>query len=314
MLLGLSDNHLFHQNKVASDSALIFLEWMETADFYFNYNSIDLADDLSAYLFENGGRDIKSGNLSCHANALLPNKELICPKDTDLYERVKRGFQISDTPVEDIVLDNVESCKETDAKHCQTINDEDTYKHVVIEVTKFTDFKSSDNGGAVYLVNTGVLCVDATYSRCSSTEKGGGGAIFLYNNENDIDFIGVKINSCSAAFGGGAYVYSKCKDTLVTFKGCTFKGNKAKSSGSDDFFGGGAIYMTVAAARLCENIFSNNKGGILKINEKCMEKQKSSKVLSVGSSIITIVDCKFESESEEKMPSILFLNSKDKIF
>ena len=186
------------------------------------------------------------------------NKHLICPKDTDLYEIVKRGFQISDTPVENTVFDKHDACE----KRCQAVNENGmSYKHVVVEISDFSGYKNEDNGGALYLVNTGVSCIGTAYKECSSSQKGGG-AIFLYNKRetiNTIEFFGVKISSCSAVFGGGAYVYSKCKESVVTFKDCIFKENTAMAKGDNDFSGSGAIYLTVAAVNIINNVFINYK-------------------------------------------------------
>lgn len=315
-------NCTIYQNVASTNSSLIFLEWNKNADLFFNYNTIKLADNLIAYLFENDGEDINLGNLSCKSNALLPSRDLLCKKGTALYNRIKKYFQISDTPKEDIVFDDAEKCKESETKRCQTVNQQETYEHVTIEVSSFTNFKNDDNGGAVYLVNTGVTCIGTTYSECSSNNKGGG-AIFFYNKvdvDNEAEFIGVTIESCSAVFGGGAYVYSKSERNEVLFHGCTFKGNKAHTSaseGNNGLFGGGAIYLTASVGALTECTFLKNSGGSVKINDNFeqhpnMEGQTSSMILDdqQQETFLTILNCKFESKKNTKSASLFFVNSK----
>lgn len=309
------------QNHVSSKSALIYLEWSDKADMFFNYNRIKLADDLIAYLFEDNGVNIASGNLSCKANSLLPSHDLLCPKDTILYQRVRYGFQNSDAPKDDIVFDSADSCKDSASKRCQTVNKDNVYEHVSIEISKFENFDNDDNGGAVYLVNTGVTCIGSTYSNCKS-KSAGGGAIFLFNDIKDIvnyaKFEGITVNSCSAVFGGAAYVYSSSDKNEVTFTSSKFSGNTAQTKGnSKGLFGGGALYLTINVGKIKDCEFISNNGGGVKINDDFDMKPEQNKASAMklsltAHSLLTISGCKFEAEKNSESASLLFVNGKTK--
>ena len=235
------------QNKVSSPSSLIFLEWRKEADLFFTKNRIKLDDNLIAFLFDYAGEDIHSGNLSCKANSLLPSHDLLCNKSSDLYQRVRYGFQNSDTPKDDIVFNDVDKCK-TDNNRCQTVVSENTHEHVVIEASTFKEFKNEDNGGANYFVNCGVTLNNDKFIKCEST-KAGGGAIFIMNDldlVNHITLENIVIESCTAVFGGAAYIYASSPNNRVNLTSCSFKKCIAQKSASNagDLFGG-ALYLTV---------------------------------------------------------------------
>ena len=307
------------QNKVSSKSALIYLEWSDKADFYFYYNRIKLADDLIAYLFEDNGNNIASGNLSCKSNSLLPSHDLLCPKDSILYQRIRQGFMNTDGPKDDIVLDNVDSCKNSVSTRCQVVNQDNAHEHVKIEISKFENFDNNDNGGAVYLINTGVTCIGTTYSNCKS-RSAGGGAIFLFNElqsvTDSVTLEGVTIKSCSAVFGGAAYVYLSSDKIDAIFTNSKFSDNTAQAKGNGNFYGGGALYLTVNVGKIDNCEFINNQGGIVKVNDNFDDKPEKNKAsamkLNTAQSLLTISSCKFEVKKNSDSASLLFVNGRNK--
>lgn len=307
------------QNKVSSKSALIYLEWSDKADFYFNFNRIKLADDLIAYLFEDNGVNIESGNLSCKSNSLLPSHDLLCPKDSILYQRIRQGFKNTDGPKDDIVFDDVDSCKNSASKRCQLVNQGNSPEHVNIEISKFENFDNNDNGGAVYLVNTALTCIGTTYSNCKS-RSAGGGAIFLFNDfqsaTDTTTFERVTIKSCSAVFGGAAYVYLSSEKYDAVFTNSKFRDNTAQTKGNGNFYGGGALYLTINVGKIDNCEFINNKGGMIKVNDNFNDKPEMNKAsaikLNTAQSLLTISGCKFEAKKNSESASLLFVNGRNK--
>ena len=109
-----------------------------------------------------------------------------------------------------------DKCK-ADNNRCQIVVTGNAHEHVVFETSAFNGFKNEDNGGANCYVNCGVTLNKEKFIQCQST-KAGGGAIFIMNDldlVNRITLENIEIESCSAVFGGAAYIYASSPNNQV---------------------------------------------------------------------------------------------------
>lgn len=315
-------NCIFKQTK--GTGPLIYFEWTPASDFFFEGNEIRIEPNTDIVLFKSTG-PVQTGNLTCKVNCLLPSNEHLCDKsNTALYNRIKIGFQNTCPAIPDLIISE-EKC-ETE-KRCQNVNTDNKYQHVTIEMTKFNKFQNEDNGGAIYMHNTGLSISGATFTNCVS-KTGGGGGIFIYNDldmANDASLASLKLNSCQAAFGAGVYIYSSSKTNIIVVEKCQFKENTvyAPKSGSS-FYGGSAVYLTISEGDLHDCTFINNhgEGGTIKVNENFANKPPANKInartLNTKNvhddalSSISISGCKFIVDKNSHS-SLFFVNAKDSI-
>lgn len=313
----------FTQNK--GNNEMIFFQWNDKSDFYFNYNEVKIDPNSKLVLFSSTGA-VNTGNLSCQVNCLLPSNDFLCNKENKaLYERIKIGFQNECPPRPDFIFDD-NKCPID--KGCHNSNKEESYEHVVVTQTTFNKCVHEDNGGAIYLFNTGITFNDATISNCESKTAGGGG-IYIYNDldmYNHASLSKLKIDSCKAAFGAGLYMYIKSVSNIVSIKGCSFNDNTVyeQVSNSNVFFGGSGVYLTVAKGVMTECSFNNNHGpgGVIKITDNFDEKPKNNgndlRILNtkqIKRSIqksFTISGCKFIIEKSSHC-SLFYVQGKESI-
>lgn len=95
-------------------------------------------------------------------------------------------------------------------RHDYVVTDKDSQLIVSIILSKFHDIRSTEDGGALYIVNAGFACNDIAFDNCSST-AGRGGAIFIISTFETTyygDIIRCNISECSAEVGGGVFIFS----------------------------------------------------------------------------------------------------------
>lgn len=162
----------------------------------------------------------------------------------------KQGFVLNGTIC--ISLDS--AC--IDNEHCDLDNTNGTdYGHIEIIKPTYNGTTSESNSGALNIINNGVTLINATFTSSQSSE-GGGGAIYIYNNiddvtkTNNITIRNLDFESCSAKYGGGVFIYSATSKSPVLVESCTFVGNTAMASKSNQFYGESALYIVSTSTQI----------------------------------------------------------------
>ena len=124
------------------------------------------------------------------------------------------------------------------------------------------------DGGAVYIINSAVLCQDNMFINCSSTE--GGGAIYIKNSAdllNNVTFNNVSFINNQASYGGAIYIYSSYDHNEVRIQNCTFIDNLLNDTSSCNYEqidsklkGGSAIFMRSKRINVSQCKFSSVVG------------------------------------------------------
>ena len=171
---------------------------------------------------------------------------------------------------------------------------------VKIEDTNFSSINYDKNGGAVYIVNSGLQCNKITFNDCTTNEAGG--AVYIKNvndQSNSIEFNDISFSNCTAKYGGALYVLSTSPKVPVKIENCKFEGNIATSNDISNSFqyGGNSIFLTIKRGLIKMNTFidkSNND-----CNTMCIYNSFDSNNLNLlnddtDSNLITISECTFE--------------------
>lgn len=231
------------------------------------------------------------------SNCISPSKDNLClSTNAALLTRIESGFSDTcDLPsIGDIIRDET---KCTIEDHCQTVVDEESYTHVHIIRTDFFDFYHEDNGGTIYIKNSGMSCQNAFFESCNST-NGGGGGIYIYNDlkiTNKIVLAKIDFSSCKAAFGSAIYIYELYKKVSILLDTCSFKRNEVyPKSSTSSFYGRSAIYITATNSKITFCRFLRNKGdgGSIKIDYNFDQKppiNQNAKTLSNSNSAGSIL-------------------------
>ncbi|KAK8883826.1 hypothetical protein M9Y10_042925 [Tritrichomonas musculus] len=164
--------------------------------------------------------------------------------------------------------------------HCELENtNSSNYQNITLSpelVPSFNGSTNDESGGAVRIVNSGLTCIDLSFTGCKS-QKGGGG-IYIYNNiktEDEsvaysISFTGLTFEKCEASYGAAVFIYSPSESSPVQITSCIFESNQlsSSSSSSSKFFGGSALYIVSKNSEIVDCTFSRNKGrgGAVKIS------------------------------------------------
>ena len=189
-------------------------------------------------------------------------------------------------------------------KHCENENKGDKPVQITIDISKFESFKNEQSGGALRIVNCGLKGEGNKFNDCTS-EKGGGGAIFVFNDKNidqPISFKQMEFTSCKAAYGGAVYIYS-ISESKVSVESCIFRNNDVHPS-SSKLTGGSAIYLTVknGAVTGCSFIRKQkSSAGMIKVTEDFEEKPERLTILhhyrNEKLNSVVITECSFEINS-----------------
>lgn len=158
-------------------------------------------------------------------------------------------------------------------KHCENENKGDKPVQITIDITKFESFKNEQSGGALRIVNCGLTGEKINFDECTS-QKGGGGAIFIFNNKDinqPVLLKDITFTSCKAAYGGAIYIYS-ISESAISIDSCKFINNNVYSKGSSEseLFGGCSLYLTVKNGDVKGCTFFNKQklnSGIIKVTE-----------------------------------------------
>ncbi|KAK8846429.1 hypothetical protein M9Y10_020450 [Tritrichomonas musculus] len=220
-------------------------------------------------------------------------------KDGSICSQCEDGYYLSNSTCRFFPSD----CEQN--KHCENVNEGDKPVHVTIDITRFDSFKSDKSGGALHIVNCGISGNDISFSNCTS-EKGGGGAIYVFNNkelENPITLKKMTFSSCKATFGGAVYIYSIDEKSLVTIESCNFIKNEILNTNDsgNNLKGGSAIYLTVKKGIVRDSSFIGKNGlssGMIKVTEDfdITPEKEHLKLLNKINDIksISIIRCSFE--------------------
>lgn len=142
-----------------------------------------------------------------------------------------------------------------------------------IENTQFTKITSNDNGASVFILNSGISCINNIFQECISRESGGG--IYISNScdyDNNINIEDQIFNKCQSEYGGGIFFYSYSNKCIFDITSCIFTNNQdtAKESTETRYKGGSCIYIKSRNAKIYGCVFKNNRGNdsVIKIYNK----------------------------------------------
>lgn len=105
------------------------------------------------------------------------------------------------------------SCGE-DNNRCDIKGETDKQAQVTVSLTIFNKIEVEQDGGAIHLVNTALMCENVQFDRCKS-KTGGGGGIYLNNSidkKSEVKLENLQFKDCKALYGGGVYVYSSSEN------------------------------------------------------------------------------------------------------
>ena len=203
-------------------------------------------------------------------------------------------------PYTEIVIEENECSSEN---RCDVTNNEPRPIHVYINISKFDGFnKTTEDGGAIHLIDCGITCTDTPFKNCES-KNGGGGAIYVKNELdyiNNISLVDLTFENCKAQYGGAVYIYSSSSRVPVKVLNCKFNNNEVIETSGQEITGGSAVYLRVKNALVHGCKFTDNKGSdnVLKIvsrfDAKKISRGLSFKTIPVKDEI-AINECMFNS-------------------
>lgn len=173
--------------------------------------------------------------------------------------------------------------------------------NAIIKSSHFSDYKNTENGGAIKLSNC-VCDIDSViFSDCSS-EKGGGGIYISdsYQFNSIIKIANSNFVNCKAKFGGAIYVYSKYEPVVIT--NCNFQSTEAQqqAEGNSAFYGGNAIFLTITGlggeSSLTSLTFNEISGSVVKFYND-FDNKPSSKLLG-NENVVHVKNCKFVAQKD----------------
>lgn len=202
---------------------------------------------------------------------------------------------------EDYIL-NDDNCKL--GVRCQKeVNNVKENIQVYVDVTKFKEFTQESDGGAIYIKNAALKVNKSDFTRCKST-NGGGGAIYCYNTfeiTNTYLIENIRFRQCAAQYGGAVYLYSSSMKVDAQILNCEFRENQCNGpkGAADGKFGGSALYLSVYKGKvdLCNFIDNKGYGGIWKVINKFPETKSALRTLSFESVLIS--NCQFKTNKND---------------
>ena len=241
-----------------------------------------------------------------------PENCLTCT-DSQTCIECKEGYMLNGTTCSSMN----ETCNDD---RCDLDNsDGDTYMNITVTYPLYNESVSDESGGAIRLINYGITAENVTFTNCVS-QKGGGGAIYIYNNIQKEDapsysiiLTGLTFRECRANFGAAVYIFSPSETSPVQITSCIFDSNQLTSSSSSRLTGGSALYLTCKNADIVDCSFMRNKGrgGAVKISDDFTKLPEGLKLLQKVTNYtqgsIVISGCSFE--IDENSDSSLYYNN-----
>ena len=183
-------------------------------------------------------------------------------------------------------------------RRCEFQSDKKT-NVVRIARSNFTDISYTDDGGAIYILNSGFDCNSVEFKNCSSNE--GGGAIYIKNSfkqDKNISLNGFVFSECRAVFGGAVFIFSIFESNSVLIN--SFIQNSAEKSNSNqnkNLLGGSDLFLAAENSNIYQCSFKKNgpaaavkifNATILNENTRSLIKDNDNK------NKVSFTDCKFE--------------------
>lgn len=230
------------------------------------------------------------------------------------YDRIDNNIKCY-VPLTDVIFEDGDCTAE---KRCEKIVDEPRPVHVFVEISQFTDFnKSTENGGAIHLVDCCLTCTNTPFTNCASKE-GGGGAIYIKNEldyRNNITLIGLTFTECSAKYGGAVYIYSESFRVDVRISNCVFTRNHLFENNDLDLTGGSAVFLNARKSNMNGCRFFENYGSDAACRILTSFKSKSSKsiIRKTKSDVNSIVinECRFRADTDSKSLIHFIIGNRD---
>lgn len=199
-----------------------------------------------------------------------------------------------------------------DDHHCSVEdNSEGTeYVNYTFPLPEVKEYHNEKSGGAVRAINVEFTAENTKFEDCYS-EKGGAGAIFIYNkidskeSKGSISLKNITFTGNKGYFGGAVYIYHMSSESDINIESCKFISNSLYGQTSDArLTGGSALYLNAKQATIVDCLFKNNRGsgGSVKIVNDVNELPESLRILStqkehaLSSSLVTLKSCSFEIE------------------
>lgn len=193
------------------------------------------------------------------------------------------------------------------SKRCDKVIDEPRPVHVFVEISQFNNFnQTSENGGAIHLVNCCLTCTDTPFTNCAAKE-GGGGAIYIKNEldyRNNITLSGLTFTECEAKYGGDIYIYSESSRVPVQIASCIFIRNRVIESSDIELTGGNAVFLNTRIGNIDDCIFTENTGSESACKVLTSFKKKSSasliRKIKIDANSVIFNNCVFKADSQSK--------------
>lgn len=289
----------FYQNNEID--SLIFFVPKASSRFIFTHNEISIPNNKT-FVFNCDGEAKLDGLWRFIGNSITPDNENLINSENAAKIHFRAscliGFKCTSHQLPGF------ECEKN--KHCFVNGDEQSsLSFVDVSNSNFNGLKDEESkgGGAIRLINYGIVCNNAEFKECSS-EKEGGGAIYIHINkilESSVSIFQSTFTKCTAVYGGAIYIYSDKEDNQVEVNNCNFIQNKAKKKGeveSDSLHGGAAIYVTVKSGEINNCIFQKNSGNLIKVSDNFANSRRSIKEMR---SMISIDKCSFDSKPNSKL-------------
>ncbi|KAK8899272.1 hypothetical protein M9Y10_001583 [Tritrichomonas musculus] len=190
----------------------------------------------------------------------------------------------------------------------QNITDDKTVT-LEIKQTNFSHYNNEKDGGAISLINCGFECEKTEFNECTSTK--GGGAIFYSNEKLNgiLNLIDITFVSCSAVFGGAAYVCSPTAPVYIV--NCNFNDLHLLEPGENagEYHGGSALFLSFEYGSVRNNNIKRCDGTAIKVHPRFDYKPSSFfffKSTKASQKVVTIERCTFEA-NEKTDASIYFI-------
>lgn len=308
------DGCTFKQTKDFSEiNSLLYLVPKASSKFILTNNQVDITADSSVFVIDCDNFTDLVGSWTFNDNTLTPkNKKQIKTRNALLIpaDCLDFGFKCAAT------------CLPND-KYRQEGNDEYETETLDISSSVFTNLKTENHGGCIYVKNWGLTGKGAHFEGCEAvttegTESKAGGGIYIYIDKaispNIVSINTFEFTGCRAFYGGAIYAFCSVEYMTITTKSCTFTTNEASliqpTSGDVNLFGGSAIFHSVMTAVIMKCKFRQNVGTSVKLYNVFAE-QSGAFALSKAtksSSKISINACMLEA-NEKTSSSIFCINT-----
>lgn len=271
-------------------TSLVFFVPKASSNFEFSSNIINISNNVTC-VFDCASGVQLAGTWKFTNNAISPAEEKYLntenAKSIQLEASCSNGFDCKANLPGQVCDGTV---------RCTGNGNDDQISSVMISDTKFNRFDHDPNGGAVELINYGIIANRTVFEYCTANQ-GGGGAIYIYIDkelpEQQVYLKDLTFTSNQAIYGGGVFIYCNQDSMSIQIVSCQFVSNVAsKEKKPDQLYGGAALYMKTKNGDVISCKFSKNIGTGVKIYNDFSE--TTTKSIQSMKSLLSFENCFFE--------------------